>query len=202
MSDGAVRVAGGLSGRLDGLAEERRDAGIRAASYALGVLLAAIVGALGIVGAPAAGLAAACAAVAAWWWWRSARAARHEREYAVDDLILYGWEKAVPDVVEARRAELLCPKHRRRLARMLLTGTYAAPACAAGAGQQQALLELRRQRECVDRLVELLEDTSRPLDPRGVILVERLLADAETSPLHAGLPEALRVELERIDRLI
>ena len=192
---------GGLAARIQALHDEHTASRGRSLGWLLGVAVGAALWATGVVDAQAGVVVVACAVVASWWWLRDARRVCAEADDTVDELILQGWEKVAPEAAAARVRTLLGTRYRRRLARLLATGVYV-PLPPPHAARPEAAEDVVLHRRRLEHVVHQLEDVRRPVDPRGVILVSRLVRSAQTREAPTEPREELASALQRIERFI
>ena len=192
---------GGLASRIQAMQDESSRSRGRALGWLLGAPVGAALWAVGAVEAPAGPVVVACALVASWWWLRDARRLARQVDDTVDEVILQGWEKAATAAVSCRLRTLLGPRYRRRLARRLATGVWV-PLPRVEPSRPESSDQAALQRLRLGHVVELLEDVGRPVDPRGVILVGRLVSAAGASDAPSRLRDELGPALQRIERLI
>jgi hypothetical protein len=187
--------------RIEELHLEARYARGRALAYLGGALPVATLTLLGAIGPPAALVTAIAAVAAAALWLGHQRHSVARRRQVVDELILHGWRNSAPDEVRARERELVALRYRRVLARALERRAGDAARLPGFTLRSQAVaFEIARQRGRIMRVARRLRDT-RPVDPRGVVIVAHLLADG-LSPLHAGPTHAIGPALERAERAL
>jgi hypothetical protein len=127
------------------------------------------------------------------------------RRRAADDWLLWG-AVAHPSspLLSWRAAELTSPATRSSLAHGLRRVDRDARQVRAVAPVPLNKHSIRRNLGLLHALQERLDDQSRPVDPRGILLVERLIT-VPRSPLYARdtddtLAEALRDALAALDR--
>jgi len=190
------------SARLEALDAERLAARARALHYGAAATIPVALRALGLVGWTAATTAVAAMVAAALWAYAASRAALQRHREVVDELIVNGWRMVAPDDVARREAELVSPRHRQMLASALKNQLeYASRGVAFTLQGRFVTAELRRLERQVDLVAARLCDVSRPVNPRGMVLVARLLSEPG-SPLHGGPQEAIAPALDRVTRLL
>jgi hypothetical protein len=124
------------------------------------------------------------------------------RRDLLDEFIVRGWRNVAPADVAEREAELVSPRYRRMLARALLNQLdYATKGVVLTLQMRFVTAELRRLERQVDAIAARLRDLNRPIDPRAVVVVSRLLSDG-SSPLHGGPSDAIEPALVRARRLL
>ena len=96
-----------------------------------------------------------------------------------------------------RAARRLRPRKRKLLARALERQAADVPFFAHQ--RRPVLRELHAQRARIGRVAHRLR--SEPVDPRGVVMLEKLLADG-ASPIHQGPKEEIAPALERLERAL
>jgi hypothetical protein len=145
--------------------------------------------------------AAAMVAVAVAAFLRS-RGLANRRSELLDEFIVRGWRNVAPDDVAEREAELVSPRYRRMLARALLNQLdYATKGVVLTLQMRFVTSELRRLERQVDAIAARLRDLNKPIDPRAVVVVSRLLSDG-SSPLHGGPSDAIEPALVRARRML
>jgi hypothetical protein len=187
---------------LHELEAERRLERLRAARYVAAAPAGAVAYLAGLAGWLAVGTAAgAMVAVAVSAVLRS-RGLESRRRELLDEFIVRGWRNVAPADIAEREAELVSPHYRRMLARALLNQLdYATKGVVLTLQMRFVTAELRRLERQVDAIAARLRDLSRPIDPRGVVVVSRLLSDG-SSPLHGGPHDAIEPALVRARRLL
>ncbi len=131
--------------------------------------------------------------------WEARRALRAARRSADAELLV---TRLPPPRLAWRRDELVVDKHRLLLGRALTDVVHASDErFLPGASP----LDRGAVRECRAQLLELasrLCDLDRPVMPRGVLLVERLLADTSGPLFSRGGTRLLSLELTRTRRAL
>lgn len=170
----------------------------RSLAYLAGSFPVSLLAMLGQLDPWPAGTAIAAAVAGAAWHFGRSRMASARRRQILDEFIVNGWHNLATEAIEERAAELVAPNHRSRLARSVHAHTKPiAPGAPLLQVQSRAFLaELQRQRASLERLAGRLRDLSQPVNPRGVVLLERLLLDI-VSP--GQEPQLARV-IARVER--
>jgi hypothetical protein len=131
--------------------------------------------------------------------WEARRALRAARRSADAELLV---TRLPPPRLAWRRDELVADKERLRLGRALTDVVHASDERFLPSASP---VDRGAVRECRSQLLELasrLFDLDRPVMPRGVLLVERLLADT-SGPLYGGAgTRLLSLELTRTRRAL
>jgi len=187
---------------LHELDAERQSERQRALRYVLVAPAAAAAYPVGLAGwRSVATAAAAMVAVAVAAFLRS-RGLENRRRELLDEFIVRGWRNVAPDDVAEREAELVSPRYRRMLARALLNQLdYATKGVVLTLQMRFVTSELRRLERQVDAIAARLRDLNRPINPRAVVVVSRLLSDG-SSPLHGGPSDAIEPALVRARRML
>jgi hypothetical protein len=187
---------------LHELEAERHAERSRALRYVAVMPAAAVAYPLGLAGWRAiatAAVAMVAVAIAALLRSRSVENCRLE---LLDEFIVRGWRNVAPADVAQREAELVSPRYRRMLARALLNQLdYATKGVVLTLQMRFVTAELKRLERQVDAIAARLRDLNRPIDPRAVVVVSRLLSDG-SSPLHGGPSDAIEPALVRARRML
>jgi hypothetical protein len=167
------------------------------------VLAAAVLGAGSVALAPrgpALAVGAALALLGAIALVRGSRASRARRRVA-DEVIEILPTDRVPGKLRWRARELTTVRERRRLAGSLrsLLKTAADPFAAARSAVPLNRRAILRQQRALEEIAGALTDLRRPVSPRVVVQLRRLLQDGEASPLYS--PEHAEELASRLARM-
>jgi hypothetical protein len=114
-----------------------------------------------------------------------------------DEELLAGTPQAAFPLLAWRAAQLTSDRNRRVLARSLHATVVDLDAGLLPGASPLNRMAARPQAQLIQALADRLDDLSRPVSPRGVLLVEALLTDG-TGPLYArSRADELRAALER-----
>jgi hypothetical protein len=188
--------------QLHELDAERRSERQRALRYLLVAPAAVAAYPVGIAGWRAVATAAAAMVAVAVAAFLRSRGLENRRSELLDEFIVRGWRNVAPDDVAEREAELVSPRYRRMLARALLNQLdYATKGVVLTLQMRFVTSELRRLERQVDAIAARLRDLNKPINPRAVVVVSRLLSDG-SSPLHGGPSDAIEPALVRARRML
>ena len=109
----------------------------------------------------------------------------------------------VPDGLQWRAEELTSPSHRRFLARQLHGLASLATEKFVITSVPVSLSTLQPNHDELEAIADLVGRLDHPVNPRGIVLLEEILYDGDTSPLYEAChPEELEQALVRIRRSI
>ncbi len=165
--------------RIESLRTLSREARRRAMAYAAGIAPVTVLFLMRVVATAAFVTAAAAALAAAGWHAIRASSLSAERRETLDELIVNEWYLVAADETAERARELTSRSHRSHLATAVLA--YSRPTARFAPPMRFQSLAARRElvqhQAALERLAARLRDMSRPVDARGVVMVERMLIE-------------------------